>query len=188
MNIYKHFLSIILKGKIVIFFFIFFVFLTSSALSQNKKAKVTHKKNAKLDNLKKLKSDQVGISVITVGGKDAGIVEPPIDSSTINDTISASFPGGDSEWRKYLYQNFFSDKLIASGAPPGNYKIVLQFWVDESGYIKEIKDLTNVGFGIGAQTIKLLKNGPKWMPATINGRAIKSYRELPITIEIAKDQ
>ncbi len=98
--------------------------------------------------------------------------------------IEASFPGGDPAWRKFLEKNLRGDVATENGAPAGIYMVYVQFIVDREGNVSDIKSLTNWGYGMEKEVLRLLKISPKWSPAMQNGRAVKAYRKQPVTFMI----
>jgi len=99
----------------------------------------------------------------------------------------ASFPGGQTEWRKFLERNLRGDVATEHGAPAGSYTVVAQFIVDKEGNISEIKPLTNLGYGMEEEVVRIIKKSPKWSPAILNGKPVKAYRKQPITFVIEEN-
>ena len=95
--------------------------------------------------------------------------------------IEASFKGGESAWRKYLERNLNANTPVDNGAPEGTYTVWIQFVVDKEGAISDVKGLTNKGYGMEEEAVKVIKKGPSWEPAVQNGRKVKAYRKQPIT-------
>ena len=134
------------------------------------------------------------------GIKDAGVVAPTVvdegkqvvevkkddDENKIFDKveIEASFPGGDAAWRKYLERNANGQVATDNGAPEGTYTVVVQFVVDKEGNISDVKALTNHGYGMEQEAIRVIQKGPQWKPAVQNGRQVKAYRKQPITFQV----
>ena len=52
----------------------------------------------------------------------------------------------------------------------GTYTTIVIFIVDKEGNISDVKALTAHGFGMEEEVIRVIKNGPKWIPAIQNGR------------------
>ena len=98
--------------------------------------------------------------------------------------IEASFPGGDAAWRKFLEKNLRGDVATENGAPAGIYTVLVQFIVDKEGNLSDIKPLTNWGYGMEKEVLRLIAISPKWSPASRNGRALKAYRKQPVTFMI----
>src|SRR5689334_7072384 len=101
--------------------------------------------------------------------------------------IDASFPGGDVGWRKFLEKNLKASIAVENGAPAGIYTVFVQFIVDKEGNLSNAKPLTNWGYGMEKEVLRLLTISPKWSPAIQNGRAVKAYRKQPVTFMIEED-
>lgn len=99
-----------------------------------------------------------------------------------------SFPGGDAAWRKYLERNANSSVPLDNGAPAGIYKVMVQYIVKSDGSIAEIKPLTNYGFGMEAEAIRVIKNSPVWIPAMQNGKKVNAYQKQPIVFYIEEEK
>lgn len=98
--------------------------------------------------------------------------------------IEASFPGGDNAWRKYLEKNLDGTVPTRRKAPAGTYTVVIQFVVDKTGAVTQIKALTDHGYGMEEEVINLLKKAPRWEPAVQSGRVVKAYRKQPVTFMV----
>lgn len=101
--------------------------------------------------------------------------------------IEASFPGGGIAWRRYLERNINGNVPVQNKAPEGSYTVIIQFQVDKQGNISDIKGLTNHGYGMEKEVIRLISAGPKWAPAIQNGRIVNSYKKQPVTFFVMKD-
>jgi hypothetical protein len=120
------------------------------------------------------------------------ITQPIGNSGSTNDEnkiyekveIEASFLGGDSKWRQYLERNVNGQVATDNGAPEGAYTTVVQFVVDKEGNISDVRALTNHGYGMEEEAMRVIKRGPKWNPAVQNGRQVKAYRKQPITFRV----
>ena len=98
--------------------------------------------------------------------------------------IEAEFPGGPAQWKKFLERNLNAQVPIDNEAPPGMYKVIVQFIVDKTGAISDVKALTNHGYGMEQEAVKVIKKGPSWTPAQQNGRNVNAYRSQPITFQV----
>ena len=96
--------------------------------------------------------------------------------SNDNINIPAEFPGGQKGWVKYLENNLDRDLPVRKGAPVGKYPVVVSFVVDKEGNLTDVKSENDPGYGTAEETVRLIKDGPKWVPATQNGRNV-IYRQ-----------
>ena len=102
--------------------------------------------------------------------------------------IEPSFPGGLAGWSAFLQANLRAKIPVDSGAPAGTYTVFLQFIVDRSGNISNMRPLTNHGFGMEQECIRVMKLSPNWLPARQNGHIVAAYKKQPFTFVIAEDE
>ena len=95
--------------------------------------------------------------------------------------VEATFSGGERAWRKYLEQNLNPNVPVENSAPVGIYTVIVQFIVDRTGAVSDIKTLTNFGYGMEQEVIRIMKQSPMWTPASQNNRTVKAYRKQPVT-------
>jgi periplasmic protein TonB len=106
------------------------------------------------------------------------VKEPEIFTSV---EIDAKFDGS---WEKFLLRNLNAQTPIDNNAPPGKYTVMMQFVVDIDGTVSDIKALSNLGYGLEQEAIRVLKKATKWAPAIQNGRQVKAYRRQSITFVV----
>lgn len=99
----------------------------------------------------------------------------------------ASFPGGTEGWRKHLVNNLKSTLPVEEGWGHGQYTIVLNFIVKKDGTPDNITTENYAGTKVAEHCINLLKEGPKWIPAELKGKAVSSYRKQPVTFVVMED-
>ncbi|MET0462400.1 MAG: energy transducer TonB [Chitinophagaceae bacterium] len=119
----------------------------------------------------------------TIDG-DKGIIatpEPKDEGPRMEVQVQAKFIGN---WEKFLLRHLNGNIPVDNGANPGRYQVMVQFVVDVDGSVSDIKPLTNVGFGMEQEAIRVLKKATKWEPAMQNGRQVKAYRRQPITFQV----
>lgn len=133
-----------------------------------------------------IKDDAVQTPVQIDEGKQVIEEKKEEDENKIFDKveIDASFPGGESKWRQYLERNCNAQVAGDNGAPEGTYTTIVQFVVDKEGNISDVRALTSHGYGMEEEAMRVIKKGPKWVPAIQNGRQVKAYRRQPITFVV----
>ncbi len=99
----------------------------------------------------------------------------------------AEFPDGEPAWRKYVGLNLDGTVPMMKGAKLGTYKVVVKFIVNKDGSLRDFVPETNYGHGMEAEFIRILKNGPKWNPATQNGVKVNSYVRESVTFVLNKN-
>jgi periplasmic protein TonB len=114
----------------------------------------------------------------------SGIIEPPrSQSEEIVEIVEveAKFTGN---WKQFLEKNLNPDVPVQNNAPEGRYSVVIRFVVDKEGNVSDITTLTNHGYGMEQETIRVLKKASKWEPAIQNGLKVKAYRKQVIVFEV----
>lgn len=99
----------------------------------------------------------------------------------------ASFPGGVDGWRKFLVQHLDATVGLKNNAPAGTYTIYVQFIVNKEGELSDFKLLSNHGYGMDEEALRVIRLSPKWIPARQNGKVVTSYRKQPISFMVSKE-
>lgn len=89
--------------------------------------------------------------------------------------IPAGFPGGVQGWTEYLQKNLRYPNKAVRKSIQGVVRV--QFIVDREGNISEVAALNDPGGGLAEESVRIIKNGPKWKPAEQNGRKV-IYRHI----------
>ena len=108
------------------------------------------------------------------------------DSIFINTpSKEATYPGGVDAWSRYLGNNLRADVAARANAPVGDYTVIVQFTVETDGKLSNIKALTNYGFGMEEEALRVIKFSGKWIPSENNGIKVKAFRKQPITFRVS---
>jgi protein TonB len=99
--------------------------------------------------------------------------------------VEATYPGGQEAWINFLQNNLDASVPVRKKAPVGQYTVYVQFIVDKDGKASDIKALTNHGYGMEKEVMRIIKKAGKWIPAEMNGRKVKAYRKQPITFQVS---
>jgi len=142
--------------------------------------------NAKIDIVTKDGRDDDGLVDGNVPGDDKGVIEKKRNDESNEPwsgpvEIEAKFVGN---WKKFLERNLNANIPDDNAAPAGNYPIDVQFVVDTNGIVSDIKPLTNLGYGMEQEAVRVLKKATKWEPAIQNGRKVKAYRRQRIIFQV----
>jgi BlaR1 peptidase M56/Secretion system C-terminal sorting domain/Gram-negative bacterial TonB protein C-terminal len=98
--------------------------------------------------------------------------------------IDPSFPGGDAKWKQYLKAVLNQNIPAQKGATVGTYTVIVQFIVKTDSFLTNIKPLTNHGFGMEEEAIRIISKGPRWIPALQNGKQVNAIRKQPVTFVV----
>lgn len=92
----------------------------------------------------------------------------------------AEFPGGTSEFNRYILTNLkVSDSVLLEG--PFS-KIYARFVVEIDGSITNVEILRGVHPEIDREVKRVLRTMPRWTPAKQQGKAVRSKYVVPIRI------
>ncbi len=113
------------------------------------------------------------------------------EPSTYKDSIHtivdlpAEFPGGNVVWHKYQQRNL----NVELDSTEVSSTLIASFIVHKDGKLSDItiQNPKPSRSKIEAAYIKLLKSGPKWIPAFKNGRKVASKVSWSITIYISEE-
>lgn len=106
------------------------------------------------------------------------------DSVISKAEVQPNFDGGAKGWMNYLAKNLNANVPVDNKAPEGMYTVIVQFIVYEDGSIDSLKALTNHGYGMEKEVIRILKKSPKWKPAMQDGKIINAYRKQLVSFMI----
>lgn len=112
----------------------------------------------------------------------------PAEKNFVKVEVEANFPGGETAWRRFLEQNLNAAVPVNNRAPAGTYTVLIQFVVDKDGSLYDIKALTNHGYGMETEVIRILRKSPRWTPAILNNKPIKVYRKQPVTFLVEEEK
>jgi protein TonB len=101
--------------------------------------------------------------------------------------IEAGFPGGTNEWVNYLRRNLDANIPVKKKAPAGTYQVIVRFQVSRDGKVKDVMAETAHGYGMEKEVIRIIKKGPKWLPAQQGGRTVSAYRRQPVTFVVSEE-
>jgi len=90
------------------------------------------------------------------------------------------FPGGMAKFYTYVGNNFNRPELDAERT----LRVYVSFVIERDGSITDIMVKNDPGYGIGKEAIRVLKSlKTKWIPGVLNGKAVRTAYNLPITIK-----
>ncbi len=139
------------------------------------------------------KAADAKISTMTQEGtKDNDVVAPPVEKGDPMGAVApkvvvedyekifikvekaATFQGGLDGWRRFLERNLQYPEGAQEEGKQGIVRV--QLVVDKDGNVSDVKALNpEVGADLAAEAERVIKKGPKWIPAEQNGRKV-SFR------------
>lgn len=110
--------------------------------------------------------------------------EPDKDSVYLNFDVPAEFPGGRAGLMTFLANNMHYPKTAIENELQG--KCYLRFVIDTEGVVSNVR----VSRGVpncpecDEEAVRVIKSSPKWIPAKLKDKKIKSYFDLPINFNL----
>ena len=95
------------------------------------------------------------------------------------------FPGGQEAMIDFLSQNINYPETAAKNKIEG--RVVLQFVVEKTGEIGEIKILRSVDEELDAEAVRVVKSMPNFIPGRHNGKDVAVWFCLPISFKLQGD-
>ena len=131
--------------------------------------------------------------LIDVAGQEKtdAVKETDTTSLSLSDEIflfpdSAAVPvGGFDQFYNYLLRNLQYPKEARASKITG--KVIVEFVVEKDGSIssQNIKVLKSPHKSLSKEAIRLIKNGPKWIPGKLKGVPVRTKKMMPITFSLA---
>ena len=106
----------------------------------------------------------------------------------------ATFPGGSEGWSKYLRENLNANLgnkyiRIKQNERVAQQMIKLQFIVNKDGKVSDVVALPNKDNHpkLAAEAVRVIKEGPDWIPAEQNNRKVTYLATQYITFQVMRD-
>jgi len=100
---------------------------------------------------------------------------------------AAKFPGGAEGWMAYLTKHLKAKTIAKRKAPPGLYTVVVTFLVDTNGKISEVVADNDPGYGSAEEAVRVIKDGPDWIPAQQLGKKVIFRQKQSISFSISEN-
>ncbi|WP_329805538.1 energy transducer TonB [Flavobacterium facile] len=100
--------------------------------------------------------------------------------------VQAAPPGGMNAFRKQIASSFRLPEVDETTTGT----VIAKFVVWDDGSIRDIQIVKEspAGLGLGKEATRILSKSPKWTPGIYNGRSVKQYYTLPISIQITANE
>lgn len=115
-------------------------------------------------------------------GESSFIVKNNDDTLYLIIETMPEFPGGQSEFFKYLGNNVKFPPLARDNGIQG--KVYVNFSVMTDGSIEEIKIIKSVHPLLDAEAIRVIRAMPNWTPGTQRGKKVKVSFNIPINFMV----
>lgn len=116
--------------------------------------------------------------------KTSFMAEDREDKDRVFDVVdeNASFPGGDEACMNWLFSNLeYPDSCQLKGIEG---RVIVSFVVNRDGSITEIKAVRSPHELLSKEAIRVVNSMPKWKPANVKGKNVRSRFNLPIMFRL----
>jgi len=96
--------------------------------------------------------------------------------------VEAEFPGGTNGWADYLQKNLKYPQEAINKEIQGT--VVAQFIVEIDGTLSNAKIIKSPNKVLSDETLRMIKNSGKWIPAMQNGKQVRAYKRQPIVFKL----
>ena len=94
----------------------------------------------------------------------------------------AEFPGGELERSKFIQKRINYPEEAQDDGIEG--RVIIEFVVEKDGSLSEIVCKRDIGGGCGKEAVRLVSQMPKWKPAIIKGKPVRSRLMMPILFRL----
>ena len=97
----------------------------------------------------------------------------------------AQFPGGMESLKSFLQKNIcYPPKAIEKGI---NGIVVVKFHVNKHGHISNVEVVRSADPLLDAEAVRVVQSMPKWIPAEMDGKAVRSIFRLPVRFKLSNE-
>ncbi len=93
-----------------------------------------------------------------------------------------SFPGGDTELFKFIYDNIKYPELAKENNIQG--KVILRFCVTYKGTVDQVSVVRGVDPSLDEEAIRVIKMLPLWKPGKQGGKPVNVWYSVPISFQL----
>ncbi|TDD76051.1 energy transducer TonB [Flavobacterium caseinilyticum] len=145
-------------------------------------------KNADITNVTNTITEGTGVVGINPTSSPATGTEITTVVDTGNTIVNSAsldklpeFPGGINKFYRYVGNNFEKQE-IESNSP---IRVYVSFVIERDGSMTDIQVKRDPGYGLAKEAIRVLKSlKTKWSPGMMDGRAVRTAYNLPITVQM----
>ncbi|HEX4958077.1 MAG TPA: energy transducer TonB [Lacibacter sp.] len=125
------------------------------------------------------------ISTIVLAQKKDSVTSIPVTKGDtlifVKVDVEASFPGGENAWNEYIRSAIEKNikKIMRNKPSVGTCDV--QFIVDKDGSTSNVEALTLKNSVLAEIFTDAIRKGPKWNPASIDGKPVKAWRRQKVT-------
>ena len=124
------------------------------------------------------------VSTVFVAPKIQKNADPKKNNEPIFYTTQkpAESPAG---WSNYLMNNLDRGLPYRNKAVPGKYTVRLSFVVNQNGDVENVIAENDPGYGTAKEAVRVIQNGPKWVPAEQEGKKVNFLVKQTIVFNVS---
>lgn len=124
------------------------------------------------------------VSTVFVAPKIQKNADPKKNNEPIFYTTQkpAESPAG---WSNYLMNNLDRGLPYRNKAVPGKYTVRLSFVVNQNGDVENVIAENDPGYGTAKEAVRVIQNGPKWIPAEQEGKKVNFLVKQTIVFNVS---
>lgn len=103
---------------------------------------------------------------------------PTMAQTLTNDTVKASFPGGEKALAEYIETNRKYPQTAKNYGIEG--VVDIKFLVKTDGKLEQLSIVRLIDPDLETEAIRLVKEMPAWQPATVGGNPIDSESDVKV--------
>lgn len=114
------------------------------------------------------------------------VTEPEVvdeDIIHVRAEVQPAFPGGQAAMMKFLRDNIKYPSVCAETGIQG--RVIVSFVVNKDGSIEQVEVLSGVHERLDAEAVRVVKLMPTWTPGQMQGHAVRTKFNLPVTFRLA---
>lgn len=93
------------------------------------------------------------------------------------------YPGGLNAFYKFLGENIVYPDAARRNGIQG--RVILTFIVEKDGGLSDIKVEHGIGSGCDEEAVKVLQLSPKWIPAVLRGKPVRTEYTIPLSFTLS---
>lgn len=112
------------------------------------------------------------------------VQEELVEENTVYEVVEEmpEFPGGINKLLQFINDNMKYPTKAQTEGMQG--KVIVQFIIDEDGYIIEPNIVRSVESSLDNEALRLIKMLPQWKPGTLKGKAVKVKYTVPVAFKL----
>jgi periplasmic protein TonB len=120
-------------------------------------------------------------------GRTVTYAEEEKSDTGVTVQVEATFPNGVNGWRRYLEKTLeIPDRFIQIVKGNGKATVTVAFNVDTDGTIRDVFLYKSVEWSVDTEAQRVIKKGPKWQPATQDGKNVIFRQIQSITFRVTE--